>query len=84
MIIGIFAVLKAGGAYIPILPEFPVERVFDILEDSSAAVLLANSEFVTVKLSEEYNGEILTFETIPDYDDSNLSKNRTTLDSLKI
>ncbi|MCK5056837.1 MAG: amino acid adenylation domain-containing protein, partial [Candidatus Aminicenantes bacterium] len=40
MIIGIFAVLKAGAAYLPISPEYPRARKKYILEDSGAAVLL--------------------------------------------
>lgn len=40
MIIGIMAVLKAGGAYLPVSPEFPPERIREILEDSTTGVLL--------------------------------------------
>lgn len=40
MIIYILAVLKAGGAYIPIDPEYPIDRVNYMLEDSKARVLL--------------------------------------------
>jgi len=38
---GIFAVLKAGGAYLPIDPDFPVERKKYILKDSEAKLLLS-------------------------------------------
>ncbi|MGF9916646.1 amino acid adenylation domain-containing protein [Paenibacillus ehimensis] len=40
MMIGILAVLKAGGAYLPIDPGFPEERKRFMLEDSGARVLL--------------------------------------------
>ncbi|AEI43017.1 non-ribosomal peptide synthase/polyketide synthase [Paenibacillus mucilaginosus] len=40
MLTGILAVLKAGGAYLPIDPSMPVERMAYILQDSAAAVLL--------------------------------------------
>lgn len=40
MSIAIMAVLKAGGAYLPISPEFPEERIKYMLEDSGANILL--------------------------------------------
>ncbi|MCK5058171.1 MAG: AMP-binding protein, partial [Candidatus Aminicenantes bacterium] len=40
MIVGILAVLKAGGAYLPISPATPSNRVLSMLEDSSAPLLL--------------------------------------------
>ena len=43
MIIGILAVLKAGGAYLPVDPDYPDERVTYILEDSQTGVLLTHS-----------------------------------------
>ncbi|KEQ27657.1 non-ribosomal peptide synthetase [Paenibacillus tyrfis] len=44
MVIGILAVLKAGGAYLPIDPGFPEERKRFMLEDSGARVLLVPSD----------------------------------------
>lgn len=43
MIVGILAVLKAGGAYLPIDSEYPEERIRYILEDSKAAMLLSHT-----------------------------------------
>lgn len=40
MIVGILGVLKAGGAYLPIDPDSPSERIRYILNDSSISVLL--------------------------------------------
>ncbi len=40
MIIGLFGILKAGGTYIPLDPEYPQERLAFMLEDSQAAILL--------------------------------------------
>ncbi|MCP4148248.1 MAG: amino acid adenylation domain-containing protein, partial [bacterium] len=40
MLIGILAVLKAGGAYLPIDPQYPATRIQFMLEDSSTALLL--------------------------------------------
>ena len=43
MIISILAVLKAGGAYLPIDPEYPTDRVVYMLEDSQAKILLTEA-----------------------------------------
>jgi amino acid adenylation domain-containing protein len=44
MIVAILGVLKAGGAYIPLDPAFPHERLAFMLEDSKAPVLLTGRE----------------------------------------
>ena len=46
MIIGILGVLKSGGAYLPIDPEHPQERIKFILEDSGTDILLTQSWLV--------------------------------------
>jgi amino acid adenylation domain-containing protein/thioester reductase-like protein len=40
MFISILAVLKSGGAYLPIDPEYPENRIYDMLSDSNAAIIL--------------------------------------------
>ncbi|HEY0603973.1 MAG TPA: amino acid adenylation domain-containing protein, partial [Herpetosiphonaceae bacterium] len=40
MVVGLLGVLKAGGAYIPLDPEYPIERLHYMLEHSQAPVLL--------------------------------------------
>jgi amino acid adenylation domain-containing protein/non-ribosomal peptide synthase protein (TIGR01720 family) len=40
MVVATLAVLKAGGAYLPLHPGYPVERIRLIMEESDAAVLL--------------------------------------------
>jgi amino acid adenylation domain-containing protein len=42
MIIGIMGILKVGGAYLPIDPDFPEERIDFMLKDSNAQVLLVD------------------------------------------
>ncbi|MED2975781.1 AMP-binding protein, partial [Bacillus swezeyi] len=44
MIIGIMGVLKAGGAYLPIDPETPKDRISYMLKDTEAGVLLTQGE----------------------------------------
>ncbi|MBW8877601.1 MAG: amino acid adenylation domain-containing protein, partial [Acidobacteria bacterium] len=41
MVVGLLAVLKAGGAYLPLDPDYPTERLAFMLTDSQAAVVLA-------------------------------------------
>lgn len=41
-IIAIWAVLKAGAAYVPIDPEYPEERIRYILDDTSAEIILTD------------------------------------------
>ncbi len=43
MIIGVLGVLRAGGAYLPLDPEYPEQRLEYMLNDSGAGVLLTNS-----------------------------------------
>jgi natural product biosynthesis luciferase-like monooxygenase protein/amino acid adenylation domain-containing protein len=40
LLIGLFGVLKAGGAYLPLDPTYPAERLAFMLEDSQAAMLI--------------------------------------------
>ncbi|HLP58599.1 MAG TPA: amino acid adenylation domain-containing protein [Candidatus Deferrimicrobium sp.] len=42
MIIGILGILKSGGAYLPIDPNYPQERIDYMLKDSNAKVLIIN------------------------------------------
>ncbi len=44
MIIGILAILKSGGAYLPIDPEYPVERIRFSLRDSESSVILTTEQ----------------------------------------
>ncbi|MCP5051154.1 MAG: amino acid adenylation domain-containing protein, partial [bacterium] len=40
MIIGIYGILKAGAAYLPIAPDYPEERIDFMLRDSGTKILL--------------------------------------------
>ena len=44
MIIGILGILKARGAYVPIDPEYPQDRITYMLEDTRAEVVLSSKE----------------------------------------
>ncbi|MEV6868895.1 amino acid adenylation domain-containing protein, partial [Streptosporangium subroseum] len=42
MVVALLAVLKAGGAYLPLDPEYPAERLAFMLADSRASVLVGH------------------------------------------
>src|SRR6202041_2707029 len=42
MIVGLLGVLKAGGAYLPLDPAYPPERLAFMLADAGVAVLLSS------------------------------------------
>ncbi|MCX6581052.1 MAG: amino acid adenylation domain-containing protein [Candidatus Aminicenantes bacterium] len=44
MIIGILGILKSGGAYLPIDPEYPQERIDYMLKDSGAKMMIGRAE----------------------------------------
>ena len=46
LIAAILAVLKSGGAYLPIDPDYPREQIASMLEDSRASVVLTESRFL--------------------------------------
>ena len=46
LIVALLGVLKAGGAYLPIDPTYPSERISFMLEDSGAAVLLTQEKLL--------------------------------------
>ena len=56
MITGIFGTLKAGGAYLPIDPGYPEDRIEYMLEDSGAGILLTQSH---LKDRIKYSGNMI-------------------------
>ncbi len=48
MIISILAVLKAGGTYVPVSPEYPAERVQFILADTAADCVMTQQRHQTI------------------------------------
>jgi amino acid adenylation domain-containing protein len=57
MVVALLGVLKAGGAYLPLDPDYPPARLALMLEDVRPAVLLTEPEFVE-KLP-AYAGEVI-------------------------
>ncbi|MEO5563015.1 MAG: amino acid adenylation domain-containing protein [Chitinophagaceae bacterium] len=59
IIVGILGIMKAGGAYIPIDPAYPSERINYILKDISASIILGNA--ISAKLiPASYDGEFIS------------------------
>jgi len=45
-IVGVLGILKAGGVYVPLDPEYPAERLRIMIEDSGARALVVHSQFL--------------------------------------
>ncbi|MEA5621857.1 non-ribosomal peptide synthetase [Nostoc sp. UHCC 0251] len=61
MVVGLLGILKAGGVYIPIDPNYPLERLTFLLEDSQAPILLTQQKILT-KLP-TYKGKAICLDT---------------------
>ncbi|WP_158296359.1 non-ribosomal peptide synthetase [Pseudomonas viciae] len=46
MVVGLLAILKAGGGYVPLDPAYPLDRIAYMLEDSAPAAVLAQDATV--------------------------------------
>nr|WP_083858705.1 non-ribosomal peptide synthetase [Paenibacillus sp. OSY-SE] len=73
MIVGIMAILKSGGAYVPIDPKYPEDRIHYMLDDSNAQVLLAQRH---LQARAAFSGRRITLdeEAFYDEDGSNLER----------
>ena len=48
IIVGILGILKAGGGYVPIDPEYPEQRITFILKDSGCRILLTQDKYIHI------------------------------------
>jgi amino acid adenylation domain-containing protein len=71
MMIAIFSIMKAGGAYLPMDTIYPAERIADILKDSGVTFILTNSVFKYL-LPPDY--EIIEIDELHLYHPSNKGK----------
>ncbi|HEU0076142.1 MAG TPA: amino acid adenylation domain-containing protein, partial [Longimicrobiaceae bacterium] len=75
MVAAVLGVLKAGGAYLPLDPAYPPDRLRWMLEDSGARVVLASGE--TAPRLPEFTGEIVDVDGLVPGDADALSHSRT-------
>ena len=68
MAVGALAVLKAGGAYLPIDPAYPLDRISFILKDAQPRVLIAQPN--TAQPLSEAGHEVL----VPDQESPEIAK----------
>ncbi|MBW3584439.1 MAG: AMP-binding protein, partial [Cyanobacteria bacterium 0813] len=47
MVVGLLGIIKAGGAYLPLDPAFPQERIAFMLEDAGVQILLTQEKLLT-------------------------------------
>ncbi|MFP3740508.1 AMP-binding protein, partial [Burkholderia sp. SIMBA_019] len=65
MIIGMIGILKSGGAYLPIDPESPQQRINHMLNDTNAKLLLTQGKYLAsiqndieiINLNDDYSEE---------------------------
>ena len=71
LIISLLAILKAGFSYLPIAPDWPVERIEYLLEDAKPLAILTNKDDY-----KNDNTEIVSYESFKTFDneDGNLHK----------
>ncbi|CAM5640747.1 D-alanine--D-alanyl carrier protein ligase [Streptomyces griseomycini] len=62
LVTGLLAVLKAGGAYLPVDPKYPGHRLAHILEEAAPALVLTDTDTAPV-LPEHHLPVLLTDET---------------------
>ena len=60
MIVGLLGIMKAGGVYVPLDPEYPPERVRYMLEDSQASVLLTEQKLLSQL--PPYSGRVISLD----------------------
>ncbi len=48
LVVALLAVLKAGGTYVPLDPEYPQERLAFVLEDTRAKVVISQERLIAV------------------------------------
>jgi len=62
MIVGILAIIKSGGAYLPIDPEYPSERINYLLDNSNVKILTTSSKISKAKEGILFKGKLVYFE----------------------
>ena len=59
LIISILAIAKCNCIYVPLDPNYPIQRISYLLDDSGACILLANS--LNSNRFSEYSGKVFVW-----------------------
>lgn len=57
LLVALLGILKSGGAYLPLDPSYPVDRIAFMLADSGVRVVVANEALATIL--QDYQGKIV-------------------------
>ncbi len=69
MAIGLLAIHKAGGAYLPLDPDFPVDRLALMIEDSQAPVILTQQRLRSTLANDTNNPTVRVIEIDTSWDE---------------
>nr|WP_323809148.1 amino acid adenylation domain-containing protein [Kitasatospora acidiphila] len=62
LVVALLAVVKAGGAYLPVDPEYPVERIAHVLDDAAPVCVLTTEQCAPV-LPDSVDGPVLVLDS---------------------
>lgn len=62
MVVGLLAIHKAGGAYLPLDPDFPADRLALMIEDSQAPIILTQQRLIA-NLAVSADVRVITIDT---------------------
>ena len=71
MIIGMLAIMKTGAAYVPIDPDYPIERQEYIYNQSQLKMVIADMDYPLKTLLDENNFTKINFSKLSEYESTN-------------
>lgn len=60
LVIGMYAILKAGAAYVPLDPEYPKERIDYMIKDAGVSIILSQSHLAL----QDYNTQVCAMDKV--------------------
>ncbi|WP_017498607.1 non-ribosomal peptide synthetase, partial [Flavobacterium sp. WG21] len=64
MLIGMLGIMKAGGVYVPLAPDYPIGRITGIIKDCQATKILVSSEVLSLSFLKEIASETIVTQII--------------------
>ncbi|WP_024832492.1 non-ribosomal peptide synthetase [Ruminiclostridium josui] len=65
-IVGLLAILKIGCAYLPLDPNYPLNRIKYMLDDSQVKIILSFEEYFDKIIDLGFKGDIISLNTVTD------------------